>query len=135
MEFGVTFDESTKIWSRPSKDHGIPVNTLVGPEILKNLKEMDENRVIEFNHANGKSTTAKEMYNLSVTCAKNLESLGVKKGDIVTVVANLTYYTTPLCYGCFIHGAVVNPVPVTSTDGEHVFFYIHLSVFETFFYF
>lgn len=121
MEYGLTFNEEEKIWRRASKDHGIPLDTLVGPELLKRLRNMDDDKVFEINHANGKETTAKEMYDMSVTCAKNLEELGVKQGEIVSVIANLTYYTTPLCFGCFIQGAIVNPIPVTSTDGEYDF--------------
>lgn len=114
----VTFDENTKIWSRAPNDHGIDFDSLVGHAILNKLKQMDGDKILEINHGTGKKTTVKEMYNLSITCAKNLERLDVKKGDIVSVIANLNNYTTPMCYGCFIQGAIVNPIPVTSTDGE-----------------
>ncbi|KAL5279352.1 hypothetical protein ACFFRR_003752 [Megaselia abdita] len=135
MEQSIAFDEQNKIWSRSSKNNGVPLNSLIGPAILNRLKEMDKDKVLEINHANGRETTVKEMYGMSVTCAKNLVNLGIQQGDIVAIIANLTYYTTPLCFGCFIQGAIVNPIPVTSTDEgfEHIMSYINpkIIIYET----
>lgn len=118
MEYGQKFDEDNKIWFTPPKDFGYDFNQLVGVAILDRLKILDQNRVLEVNHGNGKETTVAEMRKLSITCAKNLEKLGLKKGDIVVFFSQLNHLTTPTCYGCFINGVIVNPMVVTMNEGE-----------------
>lgn len=122
MEYGQRYDEVNRVWSTPKKDDGYDFNQLAGQAIFDRLKISDQNRVLELNHGTGKETTVGEMRNLAVTCAKNLESLGIKKGDVVCFFSQLNSFTTPTCYGCFIIGAIVNPMVVTMSEGKLLFY-------------
>lgn len=115
---GQTYDDVTGIWSVPEKDFGFNKNQLVGPAILYHLSILDDSKVLEINHKDGKETTVREMRKLVITCVLNLKRIGIEKGDIVVFLTHSNSYTTPTCYACFIVGAVVNPINVGLSNGE-----------------
>lgn len=47
---------------------------------------------------------------LSIRAAQNLTKLGIKKGDVVGMVAKNSIYVAPVSLGCLLIGAVLNPI-------------------------
>ena len=110
------YNKETKSWYMPSKDFG--EISLFGPALFKKFKELHKDRVLEINHTTREKTNVEDMHRMTVTIAKNLQDLGIQKGDIVCILSNLNSFITPLCYACFTIGAIVNPVPYDLVPGE-----------------
>lgn len=118
MECPVKYDEINKIWSRESKNYKNDLNTNIGEYILKRLNELNSNKIIEINDDNNHKWTIKDYKELSITCAINLNELGLKKGDIVVYFCTLNSYITVSVYGCYYIGAIIHPIDVNCTEGN-----------------
>lgn len=54
---------------------------------------------------------------MSIRIAQNLINLGYKQNDIFTLIARNNARVSPLMYGIFLMGGVLNPLDVSMREG------------------
>lgn len=101
-----TFDSVKKVWSNsanPDEDR-VPLGTFLGPAILKKLRESNADRIAEYNHDAGDLITIKQLYEGTITAAKNMQNLEIGKDDIIAIYARHNSYITKIAFACYILG-------------------------------
>lgn len=76
--------------------------------------------LIDHFYDTNKQKTAKDVYQQSIVVAKNLQRLGIKKGDIVVFFCMNNEDVAVLTMGCILIGALVNYFEVFMEGGKSV---------------
>lgn len=116
------FNAEKKLWEGFNFPYPYSMETFMGDEILRRLKETP-NRVIQICHENSRSVTCEELRISSVRIAQNLLNLGVQPDDVVGVISKTSNEITFVLNACVFIGAVINPLDISFSKEEikHLF--------------
>ncbi|KAG5669209.1 hypothetical protein PVAND_017102 [Polypedilum vanderplanki] len=117
-----TFDKITKVWSGPKVPPFFNPDQNLGQLILKVLEQTPET-VTQISADTKVSVTCGQMRERTEKFAKYLNSLGLKQGDVVGIVAANTENLAPAVFACFLLGLPVNPLApmMIESDIVHMF--------------
>ncbi|KAG5669211.1 hypothetical protein PVAND_017104 [Polypedilum vanderplanki] len=116
------FDKKTKVWSGPKVPPIFNPDQNLGQLILRILKISPES-VTQISADTKVSVTCGQMRERIEKFAKYLNSLGLKQGDVVRIVAANTENLAPAVFACFLLGLSVNPLApiMIESDIVHMF--------------
>lgn len=116
------YNEETKLWESVKIPYSLPMNSFLGAQILKSLKETPE-RVVQIFHEEGYEVTCDDLRVSSVRVAQNLTRLGIGADDVVGVICRNSSFLSFLVTGCVLIGAPINPLDLsfTTQDILHLF--------------
>jgi 4-coumarate--CoA ligase len=116
------FNAELKLWESAKLPYPYPLDTFMGEEILKKLKETPD-RVLQVNHDNGHEIICEELRVSSVRIAQNLIKSGIKADDVIGVICKNSNEVTFLLNACILIGAPINPLDLSFTkdDIKHLF--------------
>uniref|UniRef100_A0A0A1WXQ8 Putative acyl--CoA ligase YdaB n=1 Tax=Zeugodacus cucurbitae TaxID=28588 RepID=A0A0A1WXQ8_ZEUCU len=115
----INYDAKRKIWSAPNYPHWSFINQSLGDAFLQQMRKLPDDHVLEHYVDTDDLRTAGEIYRESVAVAKNMERLGLKRGEIIVLYASNNTKATPLIMGAFLIGVKVN-VFETAMEPEHI---------------
>ncbi|KAM7346972.1 2-succinylbenzoate--CoA ligase-like [Cochliomyia hominivorax] len=115
----MSYDENEKIWSSVHYPYKEQVKGSLGEKFLKTMRSIAPNKILDHFYDTNKQKTAKEIYEQSIIVAKNLQRLGIKKGDVVVFFSMNNEHIAVLTMGCILVGALINYFEVHMED-EHV---------------
>ncbi|XP_065365997.1 uncharacterized protein LOC135958973 [Calliphora vicina] len=115
----VTYDANNKIWTSSHYPYKEQIKGSMGERFLKTMRSIDPNKIIDQFYDTNKQKTAKEVYEQSIAVAKNMQRLGIKKGDVVVFFSMNNEDVAVLTMGCILIGALVNYFEVFM-EGEHI---------------
>jgi 4-coumarate--CoA ligase len=116
------FNAELKLWESAKLPYPYPLDTFMGEEILKKLKETPY-RVVQINQDNGHEIRCEELRVSSVRIAQNLIKSGIKADDVIGVICKNSNEVTFLLNACVLIGAPINPLDlsITKDDIKHLF--------------
>ncbi|XP_055842799.1 uncharacterized protein LOC129909753 [Episyrphus balteatus] len=101
----IKYNNSDKIW----QSSALNINySSLGEAIFSKLNESDPDRIIEVNHESDIKLTVNDIRHQTIIVAKNLQKLGVKKGDTVILFSRSNSKVTPVTFACYALGLPVN---------------------------
>lgn len=110
------YTAAEKTWSGPVQPGILNPEANVGQVVLDLLSRTPD-KVIQINADNGHEMTCAEMKRRIVRVALNLNKLGYRLGDLVTLVCTNSENVVPVYFGCVTMGLAVNPLaPVFNRD-------------------
>ncbi|KAG5683130.1 hypothetical protein PVAND_012430 [Polypedilum vanderplanki] len=117
-----TFDKITKIWSAPKVPPVFNPNQSLGQLILRVLKLSPE-VVAQISADTKVSVTRQQIRERTEKFAKYLNSIGLKQGDNVGIVAANTENLAPAVFACFLLGFPINPLAPNAIENDIVHFF------------
>lgn len=116
------FNPESKVWEAPKVSYPFTLDTFMGDEILKKLKETPK-RVVQIFHDESTELTCDELSLKSIRVAQNLTKFGVKADDVVGIICSHSHQLTFLLTACILIGAPVNPLDLflSKYDIKHMF--------------
>ncbi|KAG5669217.1 hypothetical protein PVAND_017109 [Polypedilum vanderplanki] len=114
-----TFNKITKVWSGPKVPPIYNPDQNLGQLILKVLEQTPET-VTQISADTKVSVTCGQMRERTEKFAKYLNSLGLKQGDVVGIIAANTENLAPAVFTCFLLGLPVNPLAPIMTQSDIV---------------
>jgi 4-coumarate--CoA ligase len=116
------FKVEQKLWEGVNYSYPYSLDTFMGEEILKKLKETPD-RVVQINHDDGHEIRCEELRVSSVYIAQNLIKSGIKADDVIGVICKTSNEVTFLLNACVLIGAPINPLDLSFTkdDIKHLF--------------
>ncbi|KAM7349837.1 putative acyl--CoA ligase YdaB [Cochliomyia hominivorax] len=100
--------EFLKIWKSAHYPYKKQTNRSVGEAFLQSMRSLDPDKVLEFHYDVNKEKCVKDLYRESILIAKNLNRLGLSRGDVVLLFSGYNYITSSLTFGTLLVGGVVN---------------------------
>lgn len=116
----IAYNENEKIWTSTHYPYKDLVKGSLGEKFLKTMRSIEPSKVIDHFYDTNTEKTAREVYEQSIKVAKNLQRLGVKKGDIVVFFCMNNEHVAVLTMGCILIGALINYFEVHLEDGKRV---------------
>lgn len=113
------FDPETKLWESVKVPYPHTMNTYLGEEILKRLKETPHH-ITQIYHEENASMTFDYLRISSVCIAQNLIKSGLKPDDVVGVICKNSNELSFLLTACILVGAPVNPLDLSFTKEDLV---------------
>lgn len=104
-----SYNASTKTWSGPRIASPFPPTTTVGQAICTVLAKTPT-KVSQICDSDGRVLTCEDLRLRTIRAAQNLTALGYKPGDMITVIAGYSTNLSPVIFGCFLAGLVVNTI-------------------------
>uniref|UniRef100_A0A8D8MXI4 4-coumarate--CoA ligase-like 3 n=1 Tax=Culex pipiens TaxID=7175 RepID=A0A8D8MXI4_CULPI len=104
-----SYNAFTKTWSGPSIESPFPPTTSVGQAICTVLAKTPT-KVSQICDSDGRVLTCEDLRLRTIRVAQNLTELGFKPGDMTAVIAGYSTNLSPVIFGCFLAGFVVNTV-------------------------
>src|SRR5690349_21048712 len=101
------FDSETKTWFGQNVVRNESSVSFL--EIILQSFRLNPEKVFQISDDEGTSLTFAEVEQLSIRVAQNLHRLGVRGGDVVSLLLKNSTFTAPIVFGCFLVGAIVNP--------------------------
>lgn len=117
-----TFNEELKVWEGPKSPYPYPMDTYLGEEILKRLKETP-NHVTQIFHEENSKMTFNDLRISSVRIAQNLMKLGLRADDVVGVICKNSNEVTFLLTACILAGAPINPLDLSFSKEDFVYLF------------
>lgn len=116
------FNSEAKFWESTKTSCPYSLDTFLGDEILRRLKETPD-RVAQIFHDENREVTYKELRIASVCIAQNLIKFGIKTDDVVGVICRNSNEITFFLTACLLIGAPINPLDhsFTKDDIKHLF--------------
>lgn len=110
------YDPECKQWRGKTQPSILNPEANIG-QIVWNLLSRTPDKVIQINADDNSHMTCAEMKSRIVRVALNLQSMGCRRGDIVSLVCTNSENVVPVYIGCLTIGSVVNPLaPVFNED-------------------
>ncbi|EDS42067.1 AMP dependent ligase [Culex quinquefasciatus] len=104
-----SYNAFTKTWSGPRIESPFPPTTSVGQAICTVLAKTPT-KVSQICDSDGRVLTCEDLRLRTIRVAQHLTALGYKPGDMIAVVAGHSTNLSPVIFGCFLAGFVVNTV-------------------------
>ncbi|XP_023304947.2 4-coumarate--CoA ligase 3-like [Lucilia cuprina] len=121
----ISYDENNKIWTSTHYPYKDKVYGSLGERFLKTMRSINPNKIIDHFYDTNRQKTAKEVYEQSIIVAKNLQRLGIRKGDVVAFFCMNNEEVAVLTMGCILVGALVNYFEVFMEE-EHTDYVFNL---------
>ncbi|XP_037808390.1 putative acyl--CoA ligase YdaB [Lucilia sericata] len=115
----VNYDQENKIWKSANYRYKKQTNRTVGEAFLQSMRSLERDKVLEYHYDVEKEKCVKDLYQESIIVAKNLQRLGMQKGDVVMLFSGYNYWTSSLTFGTLLVGGVVNYFEV-KLDNENI---------------
>jgi 4-coumarate--CoA ligase len=116
------FNPETNLWESVKIPYPHPMDTYLGEEILKRLKETPEH-ITQIFHEENSTMTFNDLRISSVCVAQNLIKSGLKADDVVAVICRNSNDLTFLLTACILVGAPVNPLDVSLSREDLVYLF------------
>lgn len=114
-----TFNEKEKIWSGVKRETIYNPNVSLGYLILNEFKKTPE-RITQISADTGVQVNCHEMRRRSIKMVKQLQSLGLKQGDVVGIMASNSEYLAPVVFASFILGLPINSLAPVMLESDVV---------------
>lgn len=111
------FNEKEKVWSSLDQQ-----NASLGYLILNEFKKTPE-RITQVSADTGVQVTCHQMRQRSIKIAKHLQSLGLKQGDVVGIMACNSEYLAAVVFACFTLGLPINALAPIMVEGDIIHMY------------
>jgi 4-coumarate--CoA ligase len=117
-----SYNVQEKVWEGIKFPYRFPMDTFMGEEILRRLKEAPE-RVAQVVLETNKEVTYEELRISSVRIAQNLMKIGITHDDVVGVICKTSNEMSFFLTACVLIGAPMNPLDLSFTkdDIKHLF--------------
>lgn len=114
------FIAEAKVWESVKVPYPFSMDSFLGEEILKKLKETPQRVCQVFHEAyeNSHELTCDELRVKSVRVAQNLNKLGFKADDVVGIICRPSHDLSIALYGCIFIGAPVNPLDISFSKDD-----------------
>lgn len=89
----------------------------IGQLLIKSLTSAGD-KVLMVSGISGEEVTAKEILERSFEVAKSLSALGIKKGDIISLVSENRFEFVYVLFGSYILNVTVSPINLTYSERE-----------------
>lgn len=103
------YDSTTKIWSGPKVNRNEDNSLSFRENVLKCLRSSPE-KVFQICDDDGSELTFSQVEEMSIRVARNLQKIGVKPKDVISVFFKNTAIVAPIVFGCTLIGAPINPI-------------------------
>uniref|UniRef100_A0A336MHT8 CSON001932 protein n=1 Tax=Culicoides sonorensis TaxID=179676 RepID=A0A336MHT8_CULSO len=110
----VTYDPVEKVWHGPTKRWIFGKKGF--PEIIYNFLSKNLKHITQISDDSGEIYTAERMLKAGISCARALNSLGIKKGDNVLSLMDNHHYMVPTWLGVVFIEAVLCPFAMTDNS-------------------
>lgn len=113
----VVYNETDRIWNLPQKKTLVSLVeeiTPLGMTVIRKLRK-DMNIVMEIhNELEGQTSRTKSFHlgQRAEQCARHMFNNGIKEGDVVVTVSQMTRDITPIFLACLVIGATFTPLSV-----------------------
>lgn len=111
------YDPILKEWTGPATHQPLNPSAPLA-ELLLYCFDQRPNKVAHFYPDEEKQVTYGELKQISIRVAENLRKLGLKPGDIVSVVCTNNSKLAAIVFGCALSGVLYNLVTVTYEKGK-----------------
>lgn len=118
----VSFDRLTKTWWGPENPPAFNPRASIGEVIFYSLKR-DAKRVAQINADDDTNLTFGQILSKSIRIAENLTKIGMKKGNIITLISKNNSELSSILFGSLMAGLAVSTLDPTfgTTDFLHMF--------------
>jgi 4-coumarate--CoA ligase len=116
------FNADLKVWESQKVPYPYSMDTYLGEEIIKRLKETP-NHITQIFHEENSKMTFDDLRISSVRIAQNLIKLGLKPDEVVGVICNNSNEVTFLLTACILVGAPINPLDVSFSQEDFVYLF------------
>ncbi|XP_023292862.2 putative acyl--CoA ligase YdaB [Lucilia cuprina] len=104
----VKYDEQNKIWKSENYPYKKQTNRTVGEAFLQSMRSLERDKILEYHYDVEKEKSVKDLYQESIIVSKNLQRLGMQKGDVVMLFSGYNYWTSSITFGTLLMGGAVN---------------------------
>lgn len=113
----VAYEPEKKTWNSLNYTYRQLTNRSISVAFLESMRGLEPQQVLEYHYDTNKEKQVKDIYEQAITVAKNLQSMGLSKGDVVVLVSGNNYMTSALTFGTILAGGVVNYFEIKLNEG------------------
>lgn len=117
-----TYDRSNKVWCGPHHQTIFNPSASLGYLILNEFRKTPE-RITQVSADTGVEVTCHEMRQRTIKMVKHLQTLDLKQGDVVGIMASNSEYLAPVVFACFTLGLPINPLSPVLMESDIVHMY------------